>query len=91
MPLEEKAVAGSTGPLQVMDAAMDYRKKHSYKGQIHTAVGYYGWFPEVAAFDDAYSQEIKTAETCLEYEKEQTNIPTILWNAFTCKFDAECC
>lgn len=71
------------GPLQVMDAAMDYRKKHSYKGQIHTAVGYYGWFPEVAAFDDAYSQEIKTAETCLEYEKEQINIPTILWNAFT--------
>ncbi len=71
------------GPLQVVDAAMDYRKKHSYKGQIHTAVGYYGWFPEVATFDDAYVQEIKTAETCLEYEKEQMNIPTILWNAFT--------
>jgi hypothetical protein len=71
------------GPLQVMDAAMDYRRKHNYKGQMYTATGYYGWFPEVAVFDDAYSQEIKTAEACLEYEKEQMNIPTILWNAFT--------
>lgn len=71
------------GPLQVMDAAMDYRRRHAYKGRIYTAVGYYGWFPEVAAFDNAYGQEIKTAETCLEYEKEKTNIPLILWNAFT--------
>ena len=71
------------GPLQVMDAAIDYRKKYDFTGVMYTAVGYYGWFPEVDIFDDVYNQSIKSAETCCEYEKDNANVPTILWNAFT--------
>lgn len=85
LPPERKGSGNrkNPGPLQVMDAAMDYRKTYDFKDVMYTAVGYYGRFPEVDIFDELYNQSIKSAETCCEYEKNNVNVATMLWNSFS--------
>ncbi|NGX45157.1 MAG: hypothetical protein K940chlam2_00300 [Chlamydiae bacterium] len=66
------------GPLQVMQRAMEYRNRETFKGELFTAVIYLNPPPTTSEFDNLYHENISGKDIQEAYRSDPINKATIL-------------